>query len=243
MHPVEAVMADGIYVSMNGAAARMAQLESVSDNLANINTPGFKASRPAFEAFLARAGGENPELVYPAAVQSQLDLSNGAVVHSGDPMDVLPTGKGFLAVKLTDGLAFTRNGRLQLDADNVLTVNGQAVVDVNGEPIVAPPQSSVRVEPNGDIFANNQRIATLGLFELHGAIDRVSPTLLRPQSPEAVTASGATLRLGEFEVGNSSALEAAVQMVSAQRHFDTSMQALQTYRKLDERAVELGRIR
>lgn len=236
-------MADGIYVSMNGAAARMAQLDSISDNLANINTPGFKASRPAFEAFLAKAAGNEPDQVHPAAVQTQLDLSTGAVVHSGDPMDVMPTGKAFLAVKLADGLAFTRNGRIQVDENNTLRVNGQVLVDVAGEAIVAPPQTTVRVEPNGVIYANNQRIAQLGLFELHGSIDRVSPTLLRPQSPEAITPSAATLRLGEFEVGNSSALEAAVQMVSAQRNFDTSMQALQTYRRLDERAVELGRVR
>ncbi|MCA2982066.1 MAG: flagellar hook basal-body protein [Myxococcaceae bacterium] len=236
-------MADGIYVSMNGAAARMAQLDSVSDNLANLNTPGFKAARPAFEAFVAQSAGASPELVYPAPVQTQLDLSKGAVVHSGDPMDVLPTGKAFLAVKLADGLAYTRNGRIQLDGDNVLRVNGQPLVDGAGGTIVAPPQSVVRVEPNGDVFANNQRIATIGLFELTGSVDRVSPTLLRPQVADEVAPSTATLRLGEYELGNASALEATVQLVSAQRHFDTSMQALQTYRKLDERAVELGRVR
>lgn len=236
-------MADGIYVSMNGATARLAQLDSISDNLANINTPGFKAARPAFEAFLARAAGNDNDQLHPAAVQTQLDLSTGAVVHSGDPMDVMPTGKAFIGVRLADGLAFTRNGRLQVDEGGALRTNGQLVVDTAGEPIIAPPQSVVRVEPNGAVYANNQRIAQLGLFELAGNIDRVSPTLLRPQSPEGIAPSASTLRLGEFEVSNSSALEAAVQMVSAQRHFDTSMQALQTYKKLDERAVELGRTR
>lgn len=236
-------MSDGIYVSMNGAAARMAQLEAISDNLANVNTPGFKAERPAFEAYLARAAGQSPDQLHPAAVQTQLDLSIGAVVQSGDPMDVLPTGKAFLAVKMEDGLAFTRNGRIQIDPAGQLRVNGHLLADSDGQPIMAPLQSQVRVEPNGAIFANNQRIAQLGLFELHGAIDRVSPTLLRPQSPEGVTPSSSTLRLGEFEVSNFSPLEAAVQMVSAQRSFDTSMQAIQTYRRLDEKAVELGRIR
>jgi flagellar basal-body rod protein FlgF len=236
-------MADGIYVSMNGASARMAQLDSISDNLANINTPGFKASRPAFEAFLAKASPSDSPQVHPAAVQTQLDLSTGAVVHSGDPMDVMPSGKGYLAVKLADGLAFTRNGRLQVDEAGTLKVNGQPLVDPQGEAIIAPPNAAVRVEPSGAIFANNQKIAQIGLFELHGSIDRVSPTLLRPQSPDAATPSEDTLRIGQFEVSNSSALEAAVQMVSAQRHFDTSMQALQTYRRLDEKAVEMGRVR
>lgn len=236
-------MSDGIYVSMNGAAARLAQLDSVADNLANVNTPGFKASRPAFEAFLAKAAANDSAQLHPAAVQTHLDLSAGATIHSGDPMDVLPTGNGFLGVRLADGLAFTRNGRLQVDDAGALRVNGQLVADVSGDAIIAPAQSQVRVDPSGAVYANNQRIAQLGIFELHGSINRVSPTLLRPADPQGATAASSTLRLGEFEVGNSSALEAAVQMVSAQRHFDASMQALQTYRRLDDKAVELGRIR
>jgi flagellar basal-body rod protein FlgF len=51
------------------------------------------------------------------------------------------------------------------------------------------------------------------------------------------------LRIGEIETGNSSPLEAAVQLVAAQRHFETSMQALNTYRRMDERASEVGRTR
>lgn len=237
-------MADGIYVSMNGAAARMEQLESVADNLANINTPGFKASRPAFEAFLAKAAANDTSQVHAAAVQTHLDLSAGAVVQSGEQLDVLPNdAKAFLAVRLPDGLAFTRNGRIQVDQSGALEVNGQLLVDSAGEAIIAPPQSQVRVDASGAVYANAQRIAQLGLFELHGSIDRVSPTLLRPQNPADVSASGTSLRLGEFEVGNSSPLEAAVQMISAQRNFDASMQALQTYRRLDDKAVELGRTR
>lgn len=53
-------MADGIYVSMNGAAARMAQLDSISDNLANINTPGFKASRPRLRGLPRKGRQQRP---------------------------------------------------------------------------------------------------------------------------------------------------------------------------------------
>ncbi len=237
-------MADGIYVSMNGAAARLEQLESVADNLANINTPGFKASRPAFEAFLAKAAANDTSQVHAAAVQTHLDLSPGAVVQSGEQLDVLPNdSKAFFAVRLPDGLAFTRNGRIQVDSSGALEVNGKLLADASGEAIIAPPQTTVRVDSTGAVFANNQRIAQLGIFELHGSIDRVSPTLLRPQNPADVVTSTSSLRVGEFEVSNSSPLEAAVQMISAQRHYDASMQALQTYRRLDDKAVEVGRTR
>ncbi len=65
-------MADGIYVSMCGAVARTDLLDSVSDNLANIQTRGYKASRPAFESFLPKGGGYDKS--YPATSASVVDL-------------------------------------------------------------------------------------------------------------------------------------------------------------------------
>ena len=59
----------------------------------------------------------------------------------------------------------------------------------------------------------------------------------------AATPSEAPLQLGVVELSNAPPMEAAVQMISAQRHFDTSMQALQTYKRLDDRASEVGRVR
>jgi|APLak6261679142_1056127.scaffolds.fasta_scaffold00097_12 flagellar basal-body rod protein FlgF len=236
-------MADGIYVSMNGAAARMAQLESVSDNLANAQTPGFKATRPSFEAFLANADGHNSSRVYPAAVATQVDLSSGAVVQTGNPLDVLPTGKSFIGVKTSSGVALTRNGHLQVERDGTLSAAGRPVVDRDGNVITTPPGSQVRIEPSGSVFANNVKVADLGLFEVNGPVDRIGPSLLSAQDQKSVTLSSDTLRMGEIETGNASPLEAAVQMVSAQRHFETSMQALMTYKKMDERAAEVGRTR
>lgn len=236
-------MADGIYVSMNGAAARLAQLDAISDNLANAQTPGFKAERPSFEAFLASAGGAQPDKVYPAAVSTRIDLSPGAAVHTGEPLDVLPEHNGFLAVKTPKGLAFTRDGHLQVDADGSLRSGAHPVADRGGEPIIAPAGSVVRIEQNGGVFANNVRIAELGVFQLSGPVDRISPSVVVPQSASGVTPLDAAVRVGEIETGNSSPLEAVVQLVSAQRNFEASLQALQTSKQLDSRASEVGRVR
>lgn len=237
-------MSDGIYVSMNGAAARMAQLDSVSDNLANAQTPGFKAERPSFEAFLANADNKTDATkVYAAAVGTQVDLSPGAVVQTNDPMDVLPTGRAFIGVKTAQGIALTRNGHLVVGKNGELTAAGLPVVDREGNPIIAPPGADVRIQTNGAVFANNTRLGDIALYEANGAVDRIGPSLIAPQNPKTITASNETLRIGEIETGNASVLEAAVQLVSAQRHFETSIQALQTYKKLDDRVTEVGRVR
>jgi flagellar basal-body rod protein FlgF len=237
-------MSDGIYVSMNGAAARMAQLDSVSDNLANVQTPGFKAERPSFEAFLAKADtkGEATK-VYAAAVGTRVDLSPGAVVQTNDPMDILPSGKSFIGVQTDKGIALTRAGHVMVSKDGTLTAAGFPIVDRTGKPMVAPQNSTVRIESSGAVFANDTRLGEIGLFEANGAVDRIGPSLLAPQDIKTITPSTDTLRIGNMETGNSSALEAAVQLVSAQRHFETSIQALQTYKKLDDRVTEVGRVR
>jgi flagellar basal-body rod protein FlgF len=237
-------MSDGIYVSMNGAAARMAQLDSVSENLANVQTPGFKAERPAFEAFLAQADatGEATK-VYAAAVGTKIDLSPGEIVRTNNPMDILPSGKSFIGVQTATGIALTRNGHLVVDKDGMLTAAGLPVIDKQGRPLVAPINTEVRVERSGAVFANSLKLGEIGLFEATGAVDRIGPSLLAAQDPDTVLPSNDTVRIGEIEVGNSTTLEAAVQLVSAQRHFETSIQALQTYKKLDDRVTEVGRVR
>jgi flagellar basal-body rod protein FlgF len=237
------VMSDGIYVSMNGASARMAQLESISDNLANAQTPGFKATRPSFEAFLAKSDDGTHSKVYPAAVATQLDLSTGAITQTGNALDVVPSGKSFLAVQTSTGLALTRAGRIQVGSDGTLTAAGRPLVDRDGKAIVTPPQSTVRIDPSGVVFANDARVAEVALYEVNGPVDRIAPSLIAPHDPKSLTLSNDTLRIGELETGNASPLEAAIQLVSAQRHFESSMQALQTYRRMDERASEVGRTR
>ena len=71
-------MADGLYVSMCGAVARAEQLEAVADNLANAQTPGFKAARPAFESFMAASGAQDKH--YAAAVATGFDLRPGPIL-------------------------------------------------------------------------------------------------------------------------------------------------------------------
>jgi flagellar basal-body rod protein FlgF len=236
-------MANGIYVSMNGATARMEQLDSVADNLANAQTPGFKASRPSFEAFLARADRQDSPRIYPAAVATNVDLSTGAIIQTGGALDVVPSGKSFIGVKTNDGIALTRNGHLEIDATGTLRIAGHPVVDRSGTLLSVPPGARVRLEASGSLFANDQKVGELGLFNVSGPVDRIGPSLLAVHDQSDLTPSSDTVRIGELETGNASALEAAVQMVAAQRHFETSMQALQTYKKLDDRAVEVGRSR
>ena len=235
-------MADGIYVSMCGAAARTEQLDAIADNLANAQTPGFKASRPGFEAFLAASGAEDK--AYPATVATGFDLRPGPTERTGNPLDVLPDEGAFLAVRTPAGIAYTRDGRLAVDAQRRLVQGGRPVLDPNGRDILVPPGAAPHVGSDGIVHVGRAEVGQLGLFKLEGAVDRIGPSLLAPgQGGTARALRSGTVRAGELELGNASPLDGMVQLISAQRQFDASMQAIQTYRTLDGHGSEIGRIR
>jgi flagellar basal-body rod protein FlgF len=235
-------MADGIYVSMCGAAARSEQLDAVADNLANSLTPGFKASRPAFEAFLAASGANDK--TYPAAVQTRFDLRPGPSSRTDNPLDVVPEGGAFLSVMTpTGGRAYTRDGRLTVDEQQRLVQNGNLVLDPGGSPIQVPPGAAPRINDDGAVMVGSANVGQLGLFKLAGAVDRVGPALLAPGRGGSAEPLEGRVRVGQIELGNASPVEGMVQLISAQRQFDASMQALQTYRSLDQRSADVGRVR
>ncbi len=225
-------MADGIYVAMSGAVARAEQLNAIADNLANANTPGFKATQPAFQSFLH----------HPAAVATGVDLRAGSGQTTGNALHVMPEAGAFLSVMTERGPAYTRDGRLSVE-DGQLLAAGKPVLDPHGVPVAVPENAAVEIATNGQVLANGQPVGQLALFRLEGPTERLGASLYLPASGGSANPVEVSVRSGVLESSNASALDGALHMVSAQRHFDTAMQAIQTYRRLDERAVEVGRVR
>src|SRR6185436_18593329 len=124
---------------MAAASARAAQLDSIADNLANAETPGFKAARPAFQSFLPKAGGKSTDKVFAAAVSTGTDLRPGTTVGTDNPLDVLPEGDLFLGVETATGTSYTRNGKIEVSADGQLQIMGHAVLNTSGSPISVAP--------------------------------------------------------------------------------------------------------
>lgn len=232
-------MSNGIYVSMAGAAARSEQLDAISDNLSNVQTPGFRSTKIAFQSFLSSAGVTDK--VFPAAVSSGLDMKPGQLVVTENPMDVAPEGMTFMGVQTKAGMAYTRNGALQV-LGGTLVSSGLPVMDVTGKPITIPPDGDPRIESDGTVSVGNSPVGRIATFELSGNVQRLGATLYAPGAGGAATpVAEPVLAVGELEMG--SPLEASIGLVSAQRSYDMSIKALETYRSLDTRAVEIGKFR
>jgi flagellar basal-body rod protein FlgF len=229
---------------MAAASARAAQLDSIADNLANAETPGFKAARPAFQSFLPPNGGaRSSDKVFAAAVSTGTDLRAGTTVGTDNPLDVLPEGDLFLGVETATGPAYTRNGKMEVSPDGQLQIMGHAVLNTAGSTISVPQGSLPTINEKGEVIVDGSSVDTVGMFKLQGPIDRMGNALFTPGPGASVEAVEGTMQVGTLELGNVPALESTVAMIGAQRHFETAMQAIQTYKKLDERAIEVGKVR
>jgi flagellar basal-body rod protein FlgF len=236
-------VADGIYVGMSAAIGRAAQLDAIADNLANIESPGFKGVRPAFSSFLPSGGPTDK--VLSGAVATTIDMRPGTTESTDSLTDVIPDGDTMLAVQMPGGkVAYTRNGHIETSPDGTLKIAGLPVLDTNGEAIVVPEASEVTIESTGEVKAGTQIVANLSLWSSQGSMDRVGASLMMPSTGTQMTqVTDGSVRVGELELGNVTALESTVQMISAQRNYELAMQAIQTYKSLDDRVVQVGLVR
>ncbi len=164
-------MLRGLYVAAEGMAARQKAQDAVANNLANLNTTGFKADHPVFEAVYERAlwrvqGARATPIgtLSAGAIVREFytDLRAGALVSTGNPLDVAIDGAGYFAVQTPQGVRYTRNGAFQLNAQGILTTReGFPVLGANGQPIQVPQGAAVQIGENGSVFANGAPIAQL----------------------------------------------------------------------------------
>ncbi len=235
-----------LYQARSGMLARFLDLDVVSDNLANINTVGYKRGRANFQELLTgrRLGGV-------ALRSTQWLLSQGDLRPSNHPLDLAIVGEGFFAVSLPDGrTAYTRDGQFRLDADRrIVTVNGYPLIWQGRVPDDA---EAVRVEPDGTVMAlqagawNAVGNIALTTFPNPSALARYGANLyLETERSGAGTAGtpGAEGRgqiLGGYlEGSNVDLAEALTHLIRLQRAFEISVRTFQTTDEMLAQAIRM----
>ncbi|MER3458405.1 MAG: flagellar biosynthesis protein FlgF, partial [Chloroflexota bacterium] len=167
-------MIRGLYSAASALVAGLFRQELIAQDLANINTPGYKAASTRLSDFATMLLARLPGGIGPATPLGRLthgvqtsaaitDFSPGPVQATGQPLDLAIQGEGFFRLRTPDGERFTRDGRFSLDANGQLVnVNGHPVLGTNGQPIRLS-SGQVRVDPNGTIYLNDQPAGQIGL--------------------------------------------------------------------------------
>lgn len=227
-----------IYTAMTGASHTLQQQAAVSENLANANTPGFRAAINAFRA-VPLVGEGLPTRTFVVDSTAGADFSEGVMEQTGHSLDVAVNGQGWIAVESADGKeAYTRNGSLQVSQNGLLQTRSGLNVQGDAGPITVPPDTQITIAQDGTVSTVSQDLQAGGAVVI-GRIKLTDPLQnlmmrgddglfrTRDGAPAAASAN-VTMLSGYLESSNVNAVEAMVNMISLARQFDTQMKMLST---------------
>jgi flagellar basal-body rod protein FlgF len=164
----------GLYIAASGMLAELTRQNQIANDLANSSTAGYKPDRAAQASYgdVALANTSNGQTIGSLGfgtgiAEIRTDFSVGPMKQTDQPFDLALAGDGFLAVQTAQGTRYTRDGQLQLDANDTLVNSmGSPVLDDQGRPIKIPAGQAVTVAPDGTITAAGKSVARLGVVSL-----------------------------------------------------------------------------
>jgi len=178
-------MQNSLYVSLSGQVALERRLETIANNVANMNTVGFRADGVTFAAELARVGDNR--VAFAAAGSDYISRLNGGVTKTDNPLDIAVQGDGWFGIRTPGGIAYTRDGRMQMtEAGNLETLNGYPVLDAGGAPIILDSSAGPpTIAGDGMINQNGKQVGAVGLFAIDNSakLTRADNSAVIPDKP------------------------------------------------------------
>lgn len=260
-------MIKSLNTAATGMLAQQSNMDVIANNIANVNTYGFKKGRAEFEDLIyhnLKDPGQASGLqsITPTGVQTglgvrtaavQKDFSMGQVVVTKNPLDVQIEGAGFFQVRTPDGeIAYTRDGSFKKDpSGKMIDKNGNSLI-----PDIVIPQTSISLEiaPSGEVRCIHDKTAesqVLGQIELANFINPAGlknvgknlflPTAASGQVTQARPGTNGTgfLSQGEIETSNVNIVDEMVNMITAQRAYETNSKVIQTSDQMLQTAVNV----
>lgn len=245
-----------LFIAATGMEAQRINIDVISNNLANVNTTGYKKSRADFQELMYQTikpvgavsadGVEVPTGIQiglgvkPAAVQKI--FQQGDFVSTGNNLDMVIEGKGFFQITTPDGeIAYTRSGAFKLDSEgNIVTSDGYAM-----EPAITIPSNALEISLSSDgtvsvLQAGNITPVEVGQVEIAqfvnpGGLKAIGKNLFLPSgsSGEATTGTPGleglgTINQGFLELSNVNVVEEMVNMIVSQRAYELNSKVIQS---------------
>lgn len=224
-------MADIVSIARTSMVTDQQRLNTVSHNLANISTDGYK--RQIFNTALQQIESNGVSGVRPAA----LDLSQGALKHTDNFRNIALNGTGFLVAQAQDSEFLTRRGSLTVDMSGYLAlVTGERILGESGP--IQLDSTPFEIQQNGDVLQAGRLVDRLKLVTVDDAktIDYLGSGLYQATQPlEAAT----QLRVmqGHLEGSNVESLTEMMELITTVRHYEAASQVLRSYDQVLDTAI------
>lgn len=249
-------MNHSLWVAKTGLDAQQTRMSVIANNLANVNTTGFKKSHAVFEDLIyqniKQSGGQTSQQTRAASgleigtgarlVATERDFAQGNLAQSDNALDVAINGRGFLQVLMPDGsTAYTRDGSMQLDSEgNLVTASGYTImpgitVPAGAQSLIIGQDGSVSAQISGSATPQEIGALTLADFINPGGLEARGENLYVETAASGAAQVGSpgadglgSLRQGALESSNVNVVEELVDMIETQRAYELNSKAIET---------------
>ncbi len=231
-------MINGIEVLANAAIKQISRLDCAAHNIANVNTPGFKAER--FRFLKGTAGGGTNEGSSAQEPTTTVDYSPGIMQKTGNVLDLAINGKGFFAVQTKDGVAYTKDGRFMLNENRELVTRaGEYVLGRSGKIIIAG--NDIQISQDGVINVDGVDVDAVNImnFREPSALIKLNMGLYRDSDnlAGAKKEENSRIQSGYLELSNVKTIREMVEMINIQRTFESYQKAILTVSEQDKLSI------
>ncbi len=230
-------MDSGYYAAMTGLVARTQALDTAASNLANAQTPGYRAEREFFRSVLLGPDALDSQLGqtvnnYGLLGGDRLSMAQGALEQTGNPLDLAIEGQGFFMVQTPQGLRYTRDGSFHRAQSGLLVTEAdEPVLTAAGQTIAIPP-GEVSVGGDGTVSVAGGAVATIGVVTFPAETELTPEGANRYVAPAGVTpvaAKDAAVHEGALEAANQDVVEGSLNLIVMQRQAEMMQKALTVF--------------
>ena len=231
-------MDQGIYTAAAGAIAMEERLNIISNNIANLNTTGFKKDQMSFEQFqksldtsMLYTGQYKTVPIDVIPVSTSIDLTPGPPVKTGNPLDIALAGDGFFVVNTDNGPRYTRAGSFQLSTENtIITSQGYTVQGNGGDITIDPNKGQLVIDSQGKVSQDGDEVSTLQVVNIPPEdLVREGNNLFSVKegfTPEPVETP--SVIQGSLETANVEPINEMVELIAAQRAYDVFQKVIRS---------------
>ena len=158
-------MENSIYVGLSSQISLERRLDVLAQNVANMSTPGFRATGMKFETMVSKAAEESS---FVSAGESYIKTQPGPITETGNPLDVAAKGDVWFALQSPAGQVYTRDGRMQMSTTGeLLSVKGYPILDAAGQPLTIDPNGGPPdISSDGAVYQGGRQLGAIGLFTI-----------------------------------------------------------------------------
>jgi flagellar basal-body rod protein FlgF/flagellar basal-body rod protein FlgG len=230
-------MDSGYYAAMTGLVARTQALDTAAANLANAQTPGYRAEREYFRSALLGPGAADSQLGrtvnnYGLLGGDRLSMTQGPLEKTGNPLDLAIQGDGFFQIQGANGLRYTRDGSFHRAPNGILVTSaGEPVLSAAGKTIAVPP-GEISVGADGVLSVAGGVVASVGVLTFPAGTNPVPEGANRYVAPVGITpipSKGASVRQGALESSNQDVVQGSMDLIVMQRQAEMMQKALTVF--------------